>query len=175
MTPIARVACILGLAALLVAAPVSPWRFGTTIASKIAAASQPGCQAASLAEAKALALKAAELLLKDGPEKAFRRFSDPDDDFIDRDLYVFILDLNGRIWFNAVFPTAPGSNILGSRDSSGRYFVRDMVRTARTKGEGWVEYEWLSPCTGEMAPKSAYVVRVGPLLVAVGAYGVVSL
>jgi cytochrome c len=133
------------------------------------------CQAAGLGEAKALALKAAKLLRAAGPKRAFRRFSDPDDAFIDRDLYVFILDLNGRIWFNAVFPVAPGSNILGSRDSSGRYFVQDMVTTARNEGEGWVEYEWLSPCTGEMAPKSAYVVRVGPLLVAVGAYGVVSL
>ena len=171
MTSIGRFAIILGLAALL----FGPLASALNLTSNAWAASQPKCQAAGLDEAKALAVKAAKFLLEAGPEKAFRRFSDPDDDFIDRDLYVFILDLNGRIWFNAVFPVAPGSNILDSRDSSGRYFVQDMVRTARTKGEGWVEYEWLSPCTGEMAPKSAYVVRVGPLLVAVGAYGVVSL
>lgn len=139
------------------------------------ASAQARCQAASLEEAKALAVKAAKALVDLGPEKAFRRFSDPEDEFIDRDLYVFAIDLGGRIWFNAVFPTAPGSNILGSRDSNGRYFIQDMIRTARTKGEGWVEYEWLSPCTGEMSPKAAYVVRVGPVLVAVGAYGVVSL
>ena len=140
-----------------------------------ALAAEPRCQAANLAEAKAMAIEAAETLVKDGPETAFRRFSDPGDNFIDRDLYVFVLDMAGRIWFNAAFPTPPGRNILGSRDSNGRFFVREMIKVAKTKGEGWVEYEWLSPCTGEMTPKSAYVVRVGPLLVAVGAYGVVSL
>jgi cytochrome c len=140
-----------------------------------AIAAEPRCQAATLGEAKAMAIEAASLLLKDGPEVAFRRFSDPKDNFIDRDLYVFILDMAGRIWFNAAFPTPPGRNILGSRDSNGRFFVQDMIKIAKSKGEGWVEYEWLSPCTGEMTPKSAYVVRVGPLLVAVGAYGVLSL
>ena len=146
-----------------------------TLGGGPAMAAEPRCQAASLAEAKALAIRAADILVKDGPEIAFRRFSDPEDSFIDRDLYVFILDMAGRIWFNAAFPTPPGRNILGSRGSNGRFFVQDMIKVATTKGEGWVEYEWLSPCTGEMAPKSAYVVRVGPLLVAVGAYGVLSL
>jgi len=50
-----------------------------------------------------------------------------------------------------------------------------MIEIATTTGEGWVEYEWLSPCSGEMEPKSTYVVRVGPLIVGVGAYGVVGL
>ena len=140
-----------------------------------AMAAEPRCQAATLAEAKAMAIQAADLLVTDGPEVAFRRFSDPKGSFIDRDLYVFVLDMAGRVWFNAAFPTPPGRNILGSRDSNGRYFVQDMIKIATTQGEGWAEYEWLSPCTGEMTPKSAYVVRVGPLLVAVGAYGVLSL
>ena len=109
------------------------------------------------------------------PRVAFTAFGKPDGGFIERDLYVFVIDLTGRIWFNAVFPTPPGRNILGSRDSKGRYFVQEMIAVAQADGEGWVEYEWFSPCTGKMAAKSAYVVRVGPLLVAVGAYGVVSL
>jgi hypothetical protein len=140
-----------------------------------ASAGQLGCEAATLAEAKALSIQAAEILINKGPEIAFQRFSDPEDSFIDRDLYVFVLDTAGRIWFNAAFPTPPGRNILGSRDPNGRYFVQDMIKVANTVGEGWAEYEWLSPCTGEMTPKSAYVVKVGPLLVAVGAYGVLSL
>ena len=136
---------------------------------------QTRCQAATMGEAKAMAMKAAELLRTAGPRVAFTAFGKPDGGFIERDLYVFVIDLTGRIWFNAVFPTPPGRNILGSRDSKGRYFVQEMIAVAQADGEGWVEYEWFSPCTGKMAAKSAYVVRVGPLLVAVGAYGVVSL
>lgn len=139
------------------------------------AIAQTRCQAASTTEAKAMAIRAADLLRASGPRVAFTEFSDPDGGYIDRDLYVFVIDLTGRIWFNAVFPTPPGRNIIGSRDSQGRFFVREMIAVAESKGQGWVEYEWFSPCTGKMAPKSAYVVRVGPLMVAVGAYGVVSL
>jgi cytochrome c len=160
MSSMARTTAILGLLLFMLGAPP--------------AAAAARCQAAGLGEAKTMAIQAAELLVKDGPEVAFRRFSDPADSFIDRDLYVFVLDMAGRIWFNAAFPTPPGRNILGSRDPNGRFFVKDMIKVAETNGEGWVEYEWVSPCTGEMTPKSAYVVRVGPLLVAVGAYGVLS-
>ena len=133
------------------------------------------CEAASLEEARAMAIRAGALLLEVGPREGFARLANPESGFIDRDLYVFILDLEGRIWFNAVFPVRPGQNILGARDRQGRYFVREMVAVARDRGEGWVEYEWFSPCTGDLEPKSAYVVRVGPLIVAVGAYGSVPL
>jgi len=68
------------------------------------AAGQKRCNAATLAEAKAMALNAAKTLLDQGPKAAFRTFSDPNGGFIDRDLYVFIIDLQGRIWFNAVYP-----------------------------------------------------------------------
>ena len=139
------------------------------------AGAETRCRAATLAEARAMAERAAAALLDKGPIDAFRRFADPEGGFIDRDLYVFVLDLEGRMWFNAVFPYRPGADLSAARDRQGRYFVREMIETAERRGAGWVEYEWISPCSGEMEPKSAYVVRVGPLLVAVGAYGALRL
>lgn len=139
------------------------------------AAAQARCEGATLPEAKAMARKAAELLRVAGPGGAFPRFADPEDEFIDRDLYVFVIDLEGRSWFNARFLSPPGQNMIGSRDAQGRYFVKAMIETAMKDGEGWVEYDWISPCSGLMEPKSTYVVRVGPVLVGVGAYGAVRL
>ena len=133
------------------------------------------CKRAGLDEARTLALRAAALLAERGPVVSFDHFVDPDGEFIDRDLYVFVLDYTGRIWFNARFAIRPGQNILDAQDRHGRFYVREMIRIAREAGEGWVEYEWINPCTGAIEPKSAYVVNVGPLIVAVGAYGRISL
>lgn len=132
------------------------------------------CEFATLAEAEALARRAAALLERLGPGPAFAAFMDRDREFIDRDLYVFVLDLDGTMWASGAFPQSIGSNALGARDSRGRYYIRRMIRLAMERGEGWVEYEWFNPCSGEIAPKASFIVRVGPFIVGVGAYGTIS-
>lgn len=130
-----------------------------------------GCRSASLAEAEALADRAADLLGRIGPERALPAFMDPAGGFIDRDLYVFVLDLDGNLWANGAFPQAIGSNALSARDSHGRPYVADMIRVAERDGRGWVAYEWVNPCTGTMSPKVSFIRRVGSFVIGVGAYG----
>jgi signal transduction histidine kinase len=132
------------------------------------------CESASLEEAKAMAERAAALLERQGPDRTLTTFMDPAGDFIDRDLYVFVIDLRGTVWVNGGFPGTVGTNALGTRDSRGRLFVQEMMRIALEAGHGWVEYEWLNPCTGKVNPKASYVIRVGPFIVGVGAYGTVA-
>ncbi len=131
------------------------------------------CDLAGLEEAKALALKAADLLEKEGPQNALVKFMEPGP-FIDRDLYVFVLDMEGTVWASGAFPQGIGSNAWEARDSGGNFFVQEMIHIATVEGEGWVEYDFFNPCTGERSPKASYVKRVGPLIVGVGAYGTVS-
>lgn len=140
------------------------------IASPVLAAD---CDLADLDEAKALALKAADLLEKEGPKNALVKFMEPGP-FIDRDLYVFVLDMEGTLWASGAFPEGIGSNAWEAQDSGGNFFVQEMIHIAADKGEGWVEYDFFNPCTGERSPKASYVKRVGPLIVGVGAYGTVS-
>lgn len=141
----------------------------------LAAPARAACSGTTLEDARLMALDAAAILEKEGPYGAFPRFADPSGPFIDRDLYVFVIDTLGRMWFNALFRIRPGQSIIGSRDRQGRFYVREMIRIAERHGEGWVEYDWINPCNGRMEPKSTYVVQVGPLIVGVGVYGVISL
>jgi cytochrome c len=60
------------------------------IAPAVVAAGQ-----ATPAEAKAMAIKAAEYLKAVGPEKAFPEFNAKDGPWRDRDLYVFVDDSKG--------------------------------------------------------------------------------
>lgn len=140
----------------------------------VAARAASVCEFATLEEAKAMAERAATHLERAGPQAALTQFMDPAGGFIDRDLYVFVFDFDGVLWASGGFPETVGSNALGAQDSRGRLFVQEMMRVALEEGRGWIEYEWLNPCTGKMNPKSSYVIRVGPFVVGVGAYGTVA-
>ena len=132
------------------------------------------CSFAGLPEAKAMAERAAELLGGQGPEVAFPAFMDTSGPFFDRDLYVFVLLLDGTIVLNGRYPDVVGSNLRGATNARGQPFGLELLRTAARQGRGTVEYEWYNPCTGQIAPKVTYFIRVGELIVAVGAYGSIS-
>ena len=128
------------------------------------------CSNATPEEAKALVHKAAAELARLGPEKAFVNFMDPDGEYFPRDLYVFVVDLDGTMWVNGAFPQAIGSNAMSARDNTGQRYIEEMLRIARVHGEGQIEYIWINPCTGEYTDKLTFFKRVDRFVVAVGAY-----
>ena len=123
-------------------------------------------QGASKDEAKAMAVSAADLVQKEGPDKAFAAFN-AGGKWRDRDLYVFVFDKTGTWRASGARPELIGTNDLNTPDSGGKLFVKDIV--AINKG-GWVDYKFKSPQDGQIHDKSSYFVRVGDFLVGVGAY-----
>lgn len=125
-------------------------------------------------EAQRMAEKAATHLERLGLEQAYGDFMNTGGPFFDRDLYVFVLDLQGRVLLNGRFPEVVGSGGLDMLGGAAPPFARDAIELGRGPGRGWVEYQWYNPCTGEYGYKSSYIIRVGDYLVGVGAYGSVS-
>jgi signal transduction histidine kinase len=121
-------------------------------------------------EAKVMVAKAAELLTSEGGEKAYAAFADPSAGFIDRDLYVFVIDMAGTVVANGANKTLVGKSIVTLKDSSGKAFIEAMIEVAKTSGEGWVDYNWPNPTTKKIEPKSSFVRKVGDVLVGVGIY-----
>lgn len=155
-------------------------RFGVVLIvigllSAVAEAQRAHCpHFATPAEAQAMSEKAAEHLARVGLDRAFGDFMNTGGPFFDRDLYVFVLDMNGRVVLNGRFPEVAGSGGLDLFDGSGPSFAGNAVAIGRGPGRGWIEYQWYNPCTGEYGYKSSYIIRVGDYLVGVGAYGSVS-
>lgn len=81
-------------------------------------------------------------------------------DFHDRDLYVFIQDVDGLVVAHGVRPALNGRNTLGLTDPNGHNFVAQMVEVARSDGSGWVDYIWPNPTTGAPEPKRTWVSRL---------------
>lgn len=121
-------------------------------------------------EAKALAERAATAYESLGREDAFIASNDKTGEFVDRDLYVFVLDQEGTVLAHGANEKLIGKSLLNIKDVNGVLFVQDMVETAKSQGTGWVNYSWTHPITKKIAPKTSYLISRGNVIIGVGAY-----
>jgi signal transduction histidine kinase len=125
-------------------------------------------QKATREEAKAMAEKAATLLKAEGPEKASVKFQDKDGGFIDRDLYVFVLDGKGVFVAHGAKPVLVGKGGLEMKDVTGFPLIHAFMDV---KDSGWVDYKWPDATdSNKIKDKSTYVIKVGEYTLGVGYY-----
>ena len=125
---------------------------------------------ASQKEAKALVEKAAAFLKASGKDAALKEFSKPKGQFDKGELYVFAYDMSATIVAHPKNPKLIGKNLLDVPDTDGKFFRKEIMETARTKGSGWVDYKYLNPETKKVEAKTTYVLKVGDLVLCCGTY-----
>jgi cytochrome c len=132
------------------------------------------CAASAFAQAtpdaaKGWVKKAVEFYQAHGKDKALAEFSDSKGQFIKGDLYIFVLDLNGKM---LAHPKAElcGKDFMAVKDAGGKLFAADIVKMAKEKGNGWVEYKWENPATKVVEDKITYFEKVDDMIIAAGAY-----
>lgn len=92
-------------------------------------------------------------------------------DFIDRELYVYVLDMDGTMLTSGGSSTTLiGRKVSEMRDASGKAFFAEMLNKARTDGRGEVEYRWVNWTDNTVQRKHAFFEKVGERVVAVGYY-----
>ncbi len=121
-------------------------------------------------EAKAMVERAATLMSSRGNDTAYAAFNENPGSFVDRDLYVFVLDLDGNVLAHGGNKAMLGKSLVNLKDSTGRTFVQEMLGLAKAKGEGWIDYDWPNPLSKKIEHKSTYVRKIGDVIVGVGAY-----
>ena len=115
---------------------------------------------ASKDEAKALADAAIDHLSKVGMDKAFKDFSEDKDKWKPKDLYVFSVDLDGKMLAHGGNPKLVGKDMKSLKDPNGKMMTEEFIQVATTKGTGWVDYEWPHPQTKKIESKSTYIKRI---------------
>ncbi|MHB8880648.1 MAG: cache domain-containing protein [Thermodesulfovibrionales bacterium] len=121
-------------------------------------------------EAETLVKKAVSYIKANGKAKAFAEFGNKKGQFVDRDLYVFVYDLNGKCVAHGQNPKMVGNDLINMKDPDGRLFVKERVEIAKTKGKGWHNYKFTDPLTKKIEEKSAYVEKYEDLIVGSGIY-----
>ena len=122
-------------------------------------------------EALALATKALALIESVGFDSAFAQFHDKDGEFVDRDLYIFVLDRQGYYRVMGADVTRVGTHLS---QAAGVVDANQLLEDAWHRcdqGGGWVEYNIANPVSGEVRGKSSYVLPIDhDRLVGCGAY-----
>jgi signal transduction histidine kinase len=121
-------------------------------------------------EAKAMIEKAAAYIKAEGKEKALEEFSNPKGKFNDRDLYIFANDLSGKTLAHGGNVKLVGKDMSKLQDAKGEYFIQKMTEVAKTKGSGWVDYQWTNPVSKKTEPKSTYVLKIDDYYLGCGIY-----
>ncbi|WP_235953528.1 cache domain-containing protein [Noviherbaspirillum galbum] len=126
---------------------------------------------ASADDAVAMVKKAVAAIKANGKDKAFADFADPaNKDFHDRDLYIYVYDMNGVAVAHGNNPKMVGKNLMDMKDNDGTPIIKSFIDVANTKGKGWVDYKWPNPVTKAVERKSGYVEKVDNLVVGSGIY-----
>lgn len=121
-------------------------------------------------EAEALVKKAIVHVRKVGEAEALKDFTSRAPGWVDRDLYVYVVNAQGICVAHGTNPKLVGKNVLDLRDAEGKRFIQDILDRTRTSPAVWLDYTWNDPVTRKLLAKSTYCERSGQDVYCVGIY-----
>jgi len=127
-------------------------------------------EAGSKDEAVALVKKAIAFIQANGADKAYAEISNPKGQFVDRDLYVIVYDMNGKCLAHGANVKMIGRDLIDNKDVDGKEFVKERVDLMKKQPTAWQDYKFRNPVTNQVEPKSAYLERAGDVIVGCGIY-----
>lgn len=144
----------------------------STLAIGLAPAAAQDKSKGTRQEATAMVHKAIAHIKKVGRDKAFADFNDKKGPFTDRDLYVVVYDLKGKVLAHGANEKMIGKDVIDLRDVDGKYFVRERVEMMGKSptASGWQDYKFMNPVTKQIEPKQMYLQRHEDMIVGCGVY-----
>jgi signal transduction histidine kinase len=121
-------------------------------------------------EAVTMVRKAVTLIKEQGPDKAYAEFTSKGGRFHDRDLYITVLDLNGKVLAHGQREDLIGQVLMGAKDPDGKLFVKERMELARQQPSFWQNYKFMNPATKVVEPKQMYCERLDETAVCGGVY-----
>ena len=121
-------------------------------------------------EAMALVERAADFRRSCTSRDAYlRALTDKDNNFHDRDMYVFVLDDQGTYLAFGGNSAKVGTRVQDVAGIDGDGLTRAIVNQA-DEGPGWVEYDIINPTTGSVQTNMSFVQRVDDVYLGCGVY-----
>jgi cytochrome c len=121
-------------------------------------------------EAQAMLGKAVEFYKANGQAKAFAAFNDNKGKFVDRDLYIYVSDLNAKILAHGANSALIGKNLIELKDSDGKQFMKELVDKAKVSSSGSIDYKWTNPSSKKVEAKTVFFQKIGDVVLVCGAY-----
>jgi cytochrome c len=109
----------------------------------VAFAASVMAQSAVRDECVALSKDAAKFINEKGVDAAIAEINNKNGKFVTKNTYVFLMNLEGNRLAHPYFPEV--KNVFDLKDTTGKLYVQEYIKVAKTKGEGWVKYMYPSP------------------------------
>ncbi len=135
-----------------------------------AAAVASAADGANKDDAIAMVKKAVAFIKEQGAEKAYAEFTGKDAKFIDRDLYVVVYQLDGKVLAHGSNPKFVGKDMSDAQDVDGKLFVKERVEMAAKQASFWQDYKFVNPVSKKVEPKEMYCQRLDNTAVCAGIY-----
>lgn len=121
-------------------------------------------------EATAMVKKAVAFLKANGKDKTLAEVSNNKGQFVDRELYIAIYDMNGKVIAHGTNAKLIGKDVSALKDADGKEFVKDILSQAKANGKGKSNYKWQNPVTKEIQAKSVYFEKSEDMVFSGGYY-----
>jgi cytochrome c len=125
---------------------------------------------ASAKEAEAMVKKGVAYIKSNGKEKGYAEITSKSSQFRDRDLYLVVYGLDGKVWAHGQNEKMVGKVLIDLKDIDGKEFVKERTELAKTKPTFWQDYKFTDPLTKKVEPKSMYCERLDDTVVCGGIY-----
>jgi len=121
-------------------------------------------------EAIAMVKKAVGFIREQGSDKAYAEFTTKGGRFHDRDLYITVLGLDGKVLAHGQRDDLIGTGLIDAKDPDGKLFIKERVELARQQPSFWQNYKFMNPATKKVEPKQMYCERLNETAVCGGIY-----
>jgi uncharacterized protein len=121
-------------------------------------------------EAVAMVKRVQQKYNKEGLEPTLRAITTKTREFHDRDLYTWVLKVDGTLLAHGGRPELVGKNIIDLKDQDGKFLIRQLLDVCKHGGHGWTDYRWVNPQTSIVEDKSSYVEPMAEYCIGSGVY-----
>jgi len=121
-------------------------------------------------EAITMVKKAVAFIKEQGPDRAYPEFTNKAGKFIDRDLYVVVYQLDGKVLAHGSNEKFVGKDMSDAQDVDGKLYVKERVELAAKQASFWQDYKCVNPGSKKVEPKQMYCEKVDNTAVCAGIY-----
>ena len=121
-------------------------------------------------DAVAMVKKAVSFIKEQGAEKAYPEFTGKAANFVDRDLYVVVYQLDGKVLAHGSNAKFVGKDLIDAQDVDGKLYVKERVEMAAKQPSFWQDYKFVNPVSKKVEPKQMYCEKVENTAVCAGIY-----
>jgi len=125
---------------------------------------------ATAKEAETMVKKGVTYIKVRGKEQGYAEITSKQSQFRDRDLYLVVYGLDGKVWAHGANEKMVGKVLIDLKDIDGKEFVRERTELAKTKNSFWQTYKFTNPVDRKVEPKSMYCERLDDTVVCGGIY-----